>query len=106
MTAPMIALITDNLPGNVHQAASLINVMDVADKVVSLEFSGGSSTVVYRVERMRAKKFLEQTGQWRSLTDQAQAMYDAWARGLTSAKLDDFPHTPPGPLYVPTSWKE
>lgn len=91
----MKAIITDNLPGNVHQAAGFINEVGVADYLLSLQYDGGNySTAVFRVERHQAKSFLEKLGKWGCTTERYKAMYNAWADGHENAKPKDFPEPP------------
>lgn len=52
-------LVTDNLPGNLHAAAVLINQRGLAQHVVTMNHSGGYTVVVYRMtpkERDAARK--------------------------------------------------
>ncbi len=101
----MKAIITDNLPGNVHAAAGFINSQPgVAEMLMSLEYSGDNySTAIFLVERRSVKAFREQMGTWRSTTDRYKAMYQAWEDGNVTAKPEDFPDTPPAPMKL---WSE
>ena len=40
---------TENIPGNLHQAAETLNKMNVAKYVLTMEFSGSATVVVFRI---------------------------------------------------------
>ena len=91
----MKAVITDTLPGNVHEATGFINEVGIADYLVSLEFTGGNySTAIFKMERREVKAFLERACKWRCTTERYKALYNAWAEGNETAKPKDFPEPP------------
>lgn len=56
------ALWTENVPGNLHQAAMNVNAVDMADYVIAMDYnSGGYTVVVFRLPiELRDKMWREQ----------------------------------------------
>lgn len=48
-------LVTENIPGNLHEAASLLNDWGLSDYVVAMDFSSRYTVVVYRVPKKLLK---------------------------------------------------
>ncbi len=44
-------LLTENLVGNLHEAAHTINRRGLADYVLTMHYSHGNTVIVYRVQR-------------------------------------------------------
>lgn len=55
-------LVTTNLGGNLHVAAGTLNHMGLADYVLTMDFSGSSTTVVLRVPDAMAPELRRHLG--------------------------------------------
>lgn len=55
-------LYSENLPGNLHDAATIINKIGLADYVIHLESSGYNSIVVYRLPPELRNKLWRESG--------------------------------------------
>lgn len=56
---PAFQLVTENIPGNLHAAASYINKFGLADYVIALDYSGRATIAVYRVPAKLAPRLRE-----------------------------------------------
>lgn len=56
-TAAPIILVTENLGGNLHQAATTINALGLAEFVLTMSFSGAATVVVYRMTTVQRDAF-------------------------------------------------
>jgi hypothetical protein len=71
-------LITENMPGNVHQTADYLNDLDLADFVLSIHPAGAGSIVVLKVPARAVKAVRERLGIDRSMTEEGKRRFDVW----------------------------